>query len=141
VRQFYQTFPIRDSLRPELTWTHYRLIIRVENLNAREYYLSEASEQNWSVRVLDRNIHTLYYERLLASRDKKSALAKEADFEKHSPADFIKDPYVLEFLGLPKDPSVSEEEMETAIIGGLSPFLIKRSPSQPSSYLFANQTT
>lgn len=119
------TFPIRDSLRPELTWTHYRLIMRVENPKAREYYLTEAAGQNWSSRVLDRNIHTLYYERLLASQDKKSALAKEADFEKHSPADFIKDPYVLEFLGLPEDPMVSEDAMETAIITKLQHFLLE----------------
>ncbi len=119
------TFPIRDSLRPELTWTHYRLIMRVENPKAREYYLTEAAEQNWSSRVLERNIHTLYYERLLASQDKKSALEKETLFEKQSPADFIKDPYVLEFLGLPEDPMVSEEEMETAIITKLQRFLLE----------------
>jgi len=125
MRQFYQTFPIRDSLSPELTWTHYRLIMRVENPKAREYYIKETVGQNWSVRVLERNIHTLYYERLLSSKDKKSALAREADFEKLSPADFIKDPYVLEFLGLPEDPSVSEAEMETAIISKLQNFLLE----------------
>jgi predicted nuclease of restriction endonuclease-like (RecB) superfamily len=127
-RQFYLTFPddkILYAARRELTWTHYRLIMRVENPKAREYYLNESAEQNWSTRVLDRNIHTLYYERLLSSRDKKSALAKEAGFEKQNPADFIKDPYVLEFLGLPEDPSVSEAEMETAIITKLQNFLLE----------------
>jgi predicted nuclease of restriction endonuclease-like (RecB) superfamily len=97
----------------------------VENPKAREYYLKEAFEQTWSVRVLDRNIHTLYYERLLSSRDKKSMLAKESNFEKQSPADFIKDPYVLEFLQLPEDPMVSEEEMETGIITKLQKFLLE----------------
>jgi len=127
-RQFYLTFPgveIGYALRSQLTWTHYRLIMRVENPKAREYYLTEAAEQNWSSRVLERNIHTLYYERLLASQDKKSALTKEAVFEKQSHADFIKDPYVLEFLGLPEDPSVSEAEMETAIITKLQNFLLE----------------
>jgi len=127
-RQFYLTFPDAEicyTLCSKLSWSHCRLIMRVDNPKAREYYLKEAAEQNWSVRVLERNIHTLYYERLLASRDKKSALEKEANFEKQSPADFIKDPYVLEFLGLPEDPMVSEEEMETAIITKLQKFLLE----------------
>ena len=127
-RQFYLTFPdieIGYAVRSQLTWTHYRLIMRVENPKAREYYLQEASEQNWSSRVLDRNIHTLYYERLLASQNKKSALANETKFEKQSPADFIKDPYVLEFLQLSEDPMASEEEMETAIISKLQKFLLE----------------
>lgn len=127
-RKFYLSFPdegILYTVCTKLSWSHCRLVMRVENPKARAYYLKEASEQNWSVRVLERNIHTLYYERLLASRDKKSALAKEADFAKHNPADFIKDPYVLEFLGLPEDPSVSEAEMETVIIMKLQNFLLE----------------
>ena len=127
-RQFYLTFPDAEicyTLCSKLSWSHCRLIMRVDNPKAREYYLKEAAEQNWSVRVLERNIHVLYYERLLASRDKKSALEKETLFEKQSPADFIKDPYVLEFLGLPEDPMVSEKEMETAIITKLQKFLLE----------------
>ncbi len=130
-RKFYLTFPTEEILYTvctKLTWSHCRLIMRVDNPKAREYceyYLREATEQSWSVRVLERNIHTLYYERLLASRDKKSALAREAEFEKHSPADFIKDPFVLEFLNLSEDPMVSEMEMETAIISKLQKFLLE----------------
>ncbi len=127
-RKFYLTFQSDEILYTvctKLTWSHCRLIMRVENPLAREYYLKEAAEQTWSVRVLDRNIHTLYYERLLASQNKKSALANEAKFEKQSPADFIKDPYVLEFLQLPEDPMASEEEMETAIISKLQKFLLE----------------
>jgi len=127
-RQFYLTFPDAEicyTLCSKLSWSHCRLIMRVDNPKAREYYLKEAAEQNWSVRVLERNIYVLYYERLLASRDKKSALEKETLFEKQSPADFIKDPYVLEFLGLPEDPMVSEKEMETAIITKLQKFLLE----------------
>ncbi len=99
--------------------------MRVENPLAREYYLKEVADQTWSVRVLDRNIHSLYYERLLASQNKKSALENESKLEKQSPADFIKDPYVLEFLQLPEDPMVSEAEMETAIISKLQKFLLE----------------
>jgi hypothetical protein len=116
-RKFYLTFPeeaILYTLCAKLTWSHCRLVMRVDNPQAREYYLREASEQSWSVRVLDRNIHTLYYERLLASQEKKSALTRDAEFEKHNPTDFIRDPYVLEFLNLPEDPMVCEQEMETA---------------------------
>ena len=127
-RQFYLTFPDAEicyTLCSKLSWSHCRLIMRVDNPKAREYYLKEAAEQNWSVRVLERNIHVLYYERLLASQDKKSALEKETLFEKQSLADLIKDPYVLEFLGLPEDPMVSEKEMETAIITKLQKFLLE----------------
>lgn len=127
-RKFYLTFASDEILYTvctKLTWSHCRLIMRVENPKAREYYLKEAAEQAWSVRVLDRNIHAFYYERLLSSQDKKVALAKEAGFEKQSPADFIKDPYVLEFLQLPEDPMVSEEEMETSIISKLQKFLLE----------------
>ncbi len=127
-RQFYLTFPDAEicyTLCSKLTWSHCRLIMRVENPLAREYYLKEAADQTWSVRVLERNIHTLYYEHLLSSQDKKSALARESYFERQSPADFIKDPYVLEFLQLPEDPSISEEEMETSIISKLQKFLLE----------------
>lgn len=127
-RQFYLTFPddeISYTLCSQLSWSHCRLIMRVENPSAREYYLKETAEQTWSVRTLDRNIHTLYYERLLTSQDKKSALAKEASFEKQDIRDFIKDPYVLEFLGLPEDPMGSEAEVETAIITKLQKFLLE----------------
>ena len=73
IRQFYLTFPIRDTLRPELSWSHYRLLIRVTNEEARRYYLNEAADQHWSYRTLDRNYSTLYYERLLSSKQKEPA--------------------------------------------------------------------
>jgi predicted nuclease of restriction endonuclease-like (RecB) superfamily len=128
-RQFYLTFKKKEigyALRSELTWTHYRLIMRVENLAAREYYMNEAAEQNWSTRQLERNIHSLYYERLLSTRDKELALAQcAAASEAYQPADFIKDPYVLEFLGLPIPPGFAEADFEAAIIGNLQQFLLE----------------
>lgn len=71
MRLFYLAFPIRDALRHELSWTHYRNLLRVENETARNWYMDEAANQNWSTRALDRQIGTLYYERLLASRDRE----------------------------------------------------------------------
>ncbi|NJD78343.1 MAG: DUF1016 domain-containing protein [Candidatus Methanoperedens sp.] len=127
-RQFYLTFPIdeiRYTLRSELTWSHYRLIMRVEKPNAREYYINEAAEQNWSTRQLERNINTLYYERILSTTNKGLALAQQERMQKTSPSDFLKDPYVLEFLGLETPPGFSEREFETAIISNLQQFLME----------------
>lgn len=127
-RQFYLVFPDFEksyTLCSQLSWSHLRLIMRVDNPEARKYYLIETQEQQWSVRQLERNINTHYYERLVSSQDKKSALKHEKDFEKNSPADFIKDPYVLEFLQLPEAPFPLEKEIENAIIGKLSNFLLE----------------
>ena len=75
MRQFYLCFPIEDALRPELSWTHYRTLLRVESDSARLWYMQEAAEQNWSTRALERQIGTLYYERLLASQDRRAVEA------------------------------------------------------------------
>ena len=125
MRQFYQSFPIRDALRPELTWTHYRIILRVENPKARAYYLSEASTENWSTRVLERNINSLYYERLLSTQNKGEALKEQEKMEKIHPVDLIKDPYVLEFLGVNMQSRFSESDIESAIINNLQQFLLE----------------
>ena len=127
-RQFYLTYPDYKksyTLRSELSWSHYRLIMRVDNQLAREYYMNEAAGQNWSTRQLDRNICTFYYERLLSSKDKKEMLAAGRKFEKILPDDFIKDPYVLEFLNLPESPMPKEKKIESAIISNLSSFLLE----------------
>jgi predicted nuclease of restriction endonuclease-like (RecB) superfamily len=127
-RQFYLTFSEFSksyTLCSLLSWSHLRLLMRVDNTKARDYYIKEAAEQNWSTRQLERNIDTLYYERLLSSSNKKLILARENDFEKSSPTHFIKDPYVLEFLNLPENPLITEKEMETAIIDNLQKFLLE----------------
>ena len=127
-RQFYLVFPDaenRYTLCSKLTWSHCRLAMRVENPQAREYYLREAADQQWSVRQLERNIHTFYYERLLTSPDKRAALVAQAEMEKESPRDFIKDPYVFEFLNIPEPYRASEKEIESALIENLQAFLLE----------------
>ena len=127
-RQFYLTFQDVEksyTLCSQLSWSHLRLIMRVDNEKARDYYITEAAQQNWSVRQLQRNINTLWYERLLTSADKQAALAQEGFFEKQTHREFIKDPYVLEFLQLPEHPSTSEKQIESAIIANLQQFLLE----------------
>lgn len=128
MRLFYQTFPIRDALRPELSWTHYRRLLRVDSDTARKWYMDESANQNWSSRALERQISTLYYERLLMSRDKLTVM-KEAATNIHamndSPREFIRDPVMLEFLGLPNAGVVLETELEQALIEQLQGFLLE----------------
>lgn len=127
MRAFYQTFPIRDALRTELSWTHYRSLLRIDNPSAREWYLHEAISQNWSARALDRQISKLYYERLLASQDK--ALV-EAEAKAHteplaeSVKDYLRDPYILDFLNL-QDKTYQESQLEEAIISNIQQFLLE----------------
>lgn len=128
MRLFYQAFPIRDALRHELSWTHYRRLLRVDNNEARLWYMNESASQNWSSRALERQINTLYYERLLASRDRKSVLDEAVtniQNMKASPRDFIRDPVVLEFLGLPNAGRLQESEIEQALIEQLQGFLLE----------------
>ena len=127
-RQFYKAFPIRSAVRSELTWTHYRLIMRIENPKARSFYEKEAIKSNWGTRALERQIHTFYYERILSSRDHEG-VAKEAK-EKTTPLsmtlhDFIKDPYVLEFLDVKSDHSLYESDLEQLIMDNLQQFILE----------------
>jgi predicted nuclease of restriction endonuclease-like (RecB) superfamily len=127
-RQFYQTFPSEEMLYTAcrgLSWSHLRLIMRVEDSRSREYYLAEAAGQRWSVRQLDRNIHSLYYERLLSTQDKPTADTTDSTPNPPLSLEFIKDPYVLEFLRLPEDPAASESQIESAIITNLQKFLLE----------------
>ena len=126
MRAFYIAFPKWNSVRSELSWTHYRLLLRVENETARNWYMNEAANQTWSTRQLDRQISVLYYERLLASQDKKAvqveAKTKLAEIE---PEQFIHDPYVLEFLNLKNYPALHESTIEQALIDNLQHFLLE----------------
>lgn len=111
-----------------LPWSHYERLIRVEDKQAREWYAKEAFEQGWSFRTLNRNINTLYYERLLMSKKKRPVVDEMQDKTKAYQQDkleYIKSPVVLEFLGLPEDTSLAESKLETAIINNLEKFLME----------------
>jgi hypothetical protein len=101
IRQFYLAFKNCDTLRHELSWSHYRKIMKVENTVARDFYVEECIKSNWSTRQLERQINTHFYERLLASQDKESVAAEiQQTAPAPEPKDFIKNPYVLEFLNI-----------------------------------------
>lgn len=126
MRQFYLCFPNCYALRSELTWTHYRLLIRVQNEKARLWYMNEAAEQTWSSRQLDRQISVLYYERLLNSTDTVSVKVEaEQNLKQIEPQEFIHDPYVLEFLNLKDYPALRESNIEKALISNLQEFLLE----------------
>lgn len=112
----------------ELSWSHYRLLMRVENPAARGYYIGEAISQNWSVRALERQIDSLYFERLLASRDRDAVMSEAKEITRPlatHPEDFIRDPYVLEFLHIPGSASYLERDLEQALIDKLQQFLLE----------------
>lgn len=140
-KQKHQTLSDESSLLPQkgltqsvqselrlLPWSHYERLIRVEDRKAREWYAKEAFEQGWSFRTLNRNINTLYYERLLMSTKKQPVVDEMQDKTKAYQQDkleYIKSPVVLEFLGLPEDTSLAESKLETAIINNLEKFLME----------------
>ena len=130
-RRFYLLFPDQDNLAhmcAKLTWSHIRLIMRVESDQARAYYLQETAQQHWSVRTLERNINTLYYQRLLASQMKEvvkeEMQLKTAEFQQ-DPYEFIKNPTVLEFLNIPTHYAYNENELENSLINNLQQFLLE----------------
>ena len=122
-----QTPPAQFKLRL-LPWSHYERLIRIEDKRARDWYAKEAFEQGWSYRTLNRNINTLYYERLLMSKDKapveKEMKEKTNEFQQDK-LEYIKSPVVMEFLGLPSDSSLKESKLESAIIDNLEKFLME----------------
>jgi predicted nuclease of restriction endonuclease-like (RecB) superfamily len=133
-RQFYLAFPISHTLCDQsglgrLSWSHFRQLLRVESVPARTWYANEAAAQGWSVRALDRQISTLFYERLLGSQDKTGVNAEaRALISRDAPADprdFIRDPYVLEFLGAQPDSGLYELDLEQGLLDQLQKFLME----------------
>ncbi len=128
MRAFFQAFPNWNAARSNLSWTHYRLLLRVSAHKARQWYMQEATAQNWSTRVLERQIGTLYYERLLSSGDTPPPLA-EACETSELPAvtsrDFVRDPVMLEFLGFPGTGQLLEADLDRALMDNLQQFLLE----------------
>ena len=125
-RKFYRTYPIANTLCSQLNWSQYKLLIAIPDKDKREYYQLEAANEGWSKRQLERQINSMLYERLLMSNDKEKVLAvarKERTPE--SPLEIIKDPMVLEFLGLERKPAYYEKDLESALISHIADFLLE----------------
>lgn len=126
MRQFYRCFPIRHTLCAELSWSHYRVLMKLSDKTVRDFYTEECIKSAWSVRQLERQINTMYYQRLLASQDKASVAAEiqrsepKPEYEKA-----IKDPYIMEFLQIKPDTHVYESDIEQALINHLQQFLLE----------------
>lgn len=126
MRQFYCCFPIWHTVCAELSWSHYRLLMRIPDEKIRFFYMGECVKSAWSVRQLERQINTMYYERILASRDKETVageiqrLEPKPEYEK-----IVKDPYVMEFLQIQPDAHVFESDLEQALIDHLQQFLLE----------------
>jgi len=127
MRQFYRLFPIRHTVRSELSWSHYRILMRIENPGARDWYAGEAAQQGWSSRALERQIGTLYYERLLSSKERTYVEAEAKVFTdplRANPKDYLRDPYLLDFLNL-QSGVYQEVDLERGIINNLQRFLLE----------------
>lgn len=125
-RQFYRIYPIANAVRSQLNWTQYRLLIQIDDPDKREYYELESVNHAWTARETERQINSQLYERLLLSNDKEAVLAvarKERIPE--TPQEIIKDPMVLEFLGLERNPSYYEKDLESTIITHITDFLLE----------------
>ncbi len=138
-RQFYLEFPIHHALhgelertslhlRKELSWTHYKILLKVKNHQAREWYMNEAANQMWSSRALERQINVLYYERLLSSKFdeeiKQEGIQKINELAP-SPLDFIRDPYVLDFLQISPNHKLYESDLEQGLLDNIQQFLLE----------------
>lgn len=126
IKRFYLTFPKMNALRSQLSWTHYRLLMRVQSEKARTFYQNEAISEHWGTRTLERQINSFYYERLLASQDKKPVIEEASKNAIIAQAeDVLKDPYVLEFLQLKENKALLEKELEAALMDKIQEFLLE----------------
>ncbi len=124
--QFYKVFPIVSALQTQFSWTHYKLLLPIDNQDKREFYIAETAKNNWSTRQLERQINSHLFERLLKSNDIESVLSvARNEKDPISPSDIIKDPMVLEFLGLKKESAYYEKDLESAIINQLQDFILE----------------
>lgn len=125
-RQFYRLFPIVSTLRTQLSWSHYKTLLSIDIEDKRDYYIAETVKNNWSVRQMERQINSQLFERLLLSNDKESVLAvARNEIIPSNPNEIIKDPMVLEFLGLKRESAYYEKDLEQAIITHLQDFLLE----------------
>ena len=126
MKQFYLLFPKVNAVRAELSWTHYRLLLSLEDEKARNFYIKEAIEGNWSTRQLARAINTFSYQRYIASNKNHDVVDDTVKKEEiFNPSDIIKDPYILDFAGLKADSSFYEKDLEQALITHLNEFLLE----------------
>jgi predicted nuclease of restriction endonuclease-like (RecB) superfamily len=125
-RQLFRTYPIANAVRSQLSWTHYKILLRIDNQDKREFYETETVKNNWPYRVLERQINSQLFERPLASSDRKSVLeVARQEKEPEKPTMFIKDPLYLEFLGLKPEATYYEKDLEQAIITHLQAFMLE----------------
>lgn len=126
MKKFYELFQNVNSVSTQLSWTHYRHLLKVKDESARVWYTKEAVKENWSTRALERQINSFYYERLLSSQNKVPVIDEANDKLKSlAPQDVLKDPYVLEFLNLKNRPAFTEHELESELIEQLQEFLLE----------------
>lgn len=126
MKKFYELFQNMNSVSTQLSWTHYRHLLKVKDENARAWYTKESAKENWSTRALERQINSFYYERLLSSQNKVPVIDEaENKIKSLAPQDVLKDPYVLEFLNLKNRPAFTEHELESGLIEQLQEFLLE----------------
>ena len=125
-RQFYREFPIASALRSQFSWTHYKTLISIDHQDKRSFYIAETEKNNWTARQLERQVNSQLFERLLVSNDIEDVLAVARE-EQHpvNATEIIKDPMVLEFLGLRREAAYYEKDLETAVITHLQDFLLE----------------